>query len=34
MIAWLSRRLLYLRHLPLRNEPVGDAALVEDLDGA
>jgi hypothetical protein len=23
-----------LRHLPLREEPVGDAALVENLDGA
>ena len=23
-----------LRHLPLREEPIGDAALIEDLDGA
>jgi hypothetical protein len=23
-----------LRHLPLRKEPVGDSALIEDLDGA
>jgi hypothetical protein len=30
----VSRRLLYLRYLPPRKEPVGDAALVEDLNGA
>ncbi len=23
-----------LGHLPLRKEPIGDAALIEDLDGA
>ena len=23
-----------LGHLPLREEPIGDAALIEDLDGA